>query len=325
MIVASLIILAPRPALDPQAGRASEAPPGEFDEALEQSLRSMLVYHDFSVEEMAAATGRPAEFVRRALDHFELSRETRPELPDDGRLLILPYPGGRHPRLGFLDGAIDPRADTKVSLISPWGGREYVVVDLPEAIWWEDELLFLAHTHIPTLWTEAGIELGPQPWARQSDRSLSNRRRFPNGVTVDAKIVPVRQGVVMELSLTNHGEVPLRDLRAQVCVLLRGLSGFDEQSADWDALQAPYAARRSQDRADRWLVTAWDDCQRAWANPDCPCLHSDPKFPDCPPGQTVKARGVIAFVEAADFRSACDAVDRLNWDAPAPGGAAGDP
>ncbi|WP_169980958.1 hypothetical protein [Tautonia rosea] len=291
----------------------------EFDDALKQKLQNMIVYHSFSLSEMALATGRPIDVIQRAIDHFRLSSETQPELPEDGTILVLPYPGGRHPRIGFLDGARDPRSDTKVSLVSPWAEREYVVVDLPEAIWWEDELLFLAHTHIPTLWTKAGIELPDEPWVVQPDRSLSNQRTLPNGVTISATIRPIHQGAMIELGLTNHGEEPLRNLRAQVCVLLRGLSEFRQQSTEFTTLQSPYAVRRSRQTPNHWLVTAWNDCHRAWTNPDCPCLHSDPAFPDCLPGETVRARGVIAFVEADDVQTAIQSVEQLDWADPSAG------
>ena len=68
-------------------------------------------------------------------------------------LKVLPYPGGRHPRIGFLDGAIRPQRETKFSVFLPWDLSQYVVVDLPEAIWMkrgkDRELLYLAHTARP--------------------------------------------------------------------------------------------------------------------------------------------------------------------------------
>ena len=35
----------------------------------------------------------------------------------------------------------------------------YVVVDIPEAIWSNLGLTFLAHTHVPTIWSKKNIEL----------------------------------------------------------------------------------------------------------------------------------------------------------------------
>ncbi|RUL85924.1 hypothetical protein TsocGM_17280 [Tautonia sociabilis] len=272
----------------------------------------MIWYHGFSVEEMAEATGLPGTEIREVIERAGLAPEGRPALPEGAPLLVLPYPGGRHPRIGFRDGAIDPRADTKLSVVSPWEPGGYAVVDLPEAIWWGDRLLFLAHTHIPTIWTEAGVELGPSPWENREGGTLSNRRTLPNGVVIAAEARPTPEAVFLELSLENGSNQPLDGLRAQVCVLLRGMAGFDQQSSENKVNRAPYSACQSPDGR-RWIVTAWEPCHRAWDNPPCPCLHSDPSFPDCPPGESVRARGVLAFVTAKDADEAIRTVEALGW------------
>ena len=66
---------------------------------------------------------------------------------------------GRHPRIGFLDGAIRPQRETKISVFTPWDPHSYVVVDVPEAIWSNLGLTYLAHTHIDTVWTKKKIEV----------------------------------------------------------------------------------------------------------------------------------------------------------------------
>lgn len=279
---------------------------------LRRKLEHMVWYHGFETAEMAAATGLTEGQVEDAIERFGISPENRPERPHDSPPMVLPYPGGRHPRIGFLDGAINPRADTKVSIVSPWDPPSYLVVDLPEAIWWGDRLLFLAHTHIPTIWTEAGIELETEPWIAGAGGSLSNRRTLPNGVEIAAEVVPTRGAVLMELRLTNGSDEELTELRAQHCVLLRGAEGFDGQDDENTVIRTPYVARRSAN-GPRWVVTAWDACHRAWSNPPCPCLHSDPIFPDCPPGQSVQARGVIAFVEAETVEQAIRSVESIGW------------
>ena len=50
-----------------------------------------------------------------------------------------------------------------------------------------------------------------------------------------------------------------------------------------------------------WLVTGWEPCVRAWGNPPCPCLHSDPQVPDCPPGESRRVRGWLSFYDGADI------------------------
>jgi len=53
--------------------------------------------------------------------------------------------------------------------------------------------------------------------------------------------------------------------------------------------------RASVTAGQRTIATEWDHVHRVWGNPRCPCMHSDPKFPDCGPGQTVRRTGRLWF------------------------------
>src|SRR5687768_7870548 len=75
-------------------------------------LQNMVWYHQFTTEEIELATGLSPSEIQKALEKFRISRETRPRQKNKN-LLVLPYPGGRHPRIGFLDGAVDPQRETK--------------------------------------------------------------------------------------------------------------------------------------------------------------------------------------------------------------------
>ena len=121
-------------------------------------LRNMVCDHHFSVNEVVAATGFSAAEARAKIREYGLDKATVPVRGAGGLPLVLPYPGGRHPRIGFLEGAIDPQRETKFSVFTPWDPASYVVVDLPEAIFSNLGLAYLAHTHVPTLWTAKGIE-----------------------------------------------------------------------------------------------------------------------------------------------------------------------
>ena len=46
----------------------------------------------------------------------------------------------------------------------------------------------------------------------------------------------------------------------------------------------------------------WEPLHRPWENPPVPRLHTDPSFPDCLPGKTVQAKGIIAFHEGKGIR-----------------------
>jgi hypothetical protein len=121
----------------------------------------------------------------------------------------------------------------------------------------------------------------------------------------------------MELWLQNGTREPLSDLRVQVCLLLKGAAGFAAQTNDNKVLAAPYAACRSAD-GQRWIITAWEPCHRSWANPPVPCLHSDPKLPDCPPGRTVRARGWLSFYEGRDVEAELRRIEQTGWRTPRP-------
>jgi hypothetical protein len=289
---------------------APEARPPRNEADLRSWLQNMVWYHRFSTAEISAATGMEAGAIAAALRKYAITPEGRPRRPAGAPLLVLPYPGGRHPRIGFLDGAVNPQRETKVSVFTPWDESSYVVVDLPEAIFSNLGLVYLAHTHVPTLWTKRGIALERREWNRRTDGSLESERRLPNGIAFGARVVPTSDAVHMELWLTNGTPDVLTGLRVQNCVMLKGARGFERQTNENKVFRAPFAACRSADGR-RWIITAWEHCRRAWGNAPCPCLHSDPQFPDCPPGQTRRLRGWLSFYEGDDLEAELRRIEPL--------------
>ena len=123
----------------------------------------------------------------------------------------------------------------------------------------------------------------------------------PAELRPDGALVTPDQAVDRRLvGAAREGE-PLTDLRVQVCAMLKGMSGFEQQTNENKIFSGPYAACRSAD-GKRWVITAWEPLHRAWGNAKCPCLHSDPKFPDCAPGATQRLRGWLSFYEGADIK-----------------------
>lgn len=214
---------------------------------------------------------------------------------------IRPYPGGRHPRIGFREGAIDPLRGTKASVFLPWDPAAYIVVDLPEAIFTNLGLTFLAHTHIPTIWNDRNVTIENTDWQTTDGGGLASRWVLPNGIAFGATIKPNRRAVDMELFVENATKEPLTGMRAQVCVMLKGAPEFRAQSNDNKILSKPVAAVRSAEKKDYWIATSWQECQRVWSNPAVPCIHSDPLLPNCAPGQTVRAKGRLWFGEGREF------------------------
>ncbi|HKI71432.1 MAG TPA: hypothetical protein VKA81_03580, partial [Verrucomicrobiae bacterium] len=132
-------------------------------------LENMVWYHRFNTAEIKAATGLSDDEIAAALATFKIGKSNKPKRAANAPLLVLPYPGGRHPRIGFLESAVNPQRETKLSVFTPWNQESYVVVDVPEAIWSNLGLTYLAHTHVPTIWTQQNIELERLEWNRRAD------------------------------------------------------------------------------------------------------------------------------------------------------------
>ena len=213
---------------------------------------------------------------------------------------VLPYPGGRHPRRGFLDGALHPQRETKISVFPPWKEGGYVVVDVPEAVFSNLGLTYLAHTHIPTIWDDQEQPLQRLEWSETAD-GYSVCRQLPNGIEIASQVTRRDDGVDMRIDLTNGTQAQLTGLRVQVCTLLKGAVGFNLQQPLESIVEGPYIAVRGVDNREqptnRWIVTHWIPNQRVWTNPPVPCIHSDPLFPDCAPGETVTVSGSLRFYE----------------------------
>jgi hypothetical protein len=276
----------------------------------------MVWHHQYTVEEIRSATGLSPERITSALKKFEINSTTKPRRAADAPLLVLPYPGGRHPRIGFLDGAILPQRETKISVFTPWDDKQYVVVDVPEAIWHNGtegrELYYLAHDYeLPTIWVSKGIPMEKLEWERRKDGTLECVRLLPDGVEFGTRIMQGKEEVRMELWLTNGSKETLTGLDVQNCVMLKGAPEFAGLSNDNNVYRDPYACRSNG--ADRWVITCWVPLWRPWANPRCPCLHSDPRFPDCAPGETQRLKGWLSFYEGSDLDAELRRIEATNW------------
>lgn len=296
-----------------QAGEARK-PISESD--METWLRNMILYHHFNLSEIQKATGLSESEIRTVctkvnLDVDQPANHLRSVSPNK-ELTMIPYPGGRHPRIGFLDGAVDPQRETKFSVFTPWDPESYVVVDLPEAVWSNLGLTYLAHTHVPTIWSKQEIELERLEWNVADDGSLSLERHLPNGISFKTWAKSFNDGIRMGMSLTNGTSQPLSDLRVQMCTMLKGAKGFTAQSNDNKLFLPPLAAVHDE-TGTRWIITGWEPAHRVWGNSKCPCLHVDPKIPDCPPGQTREVTGWLSFYEGTDIYGELCRIYRTNW------------
>ena len=180
---------------------------------------------------------------------------------------------------------IRPQRETKVSVFAPWADGGYAVADLPEAIWFEPggkhELLYLAHTHVPTVWDKQDVRLQPLEWSREADGSLRIERTLPNKVMFGTTVCAGKDGVRMEMWVKNGSTEKLTGLNVQMCVMLAGLNGFADRTNDNKVLAKPFAACRDKS-GKRWIITGWEECNRAWANCALPLSaqrSQDPRLP----------------------------------------------
>lgn len=257
-------------------------------EDMDEWVANMRLYHHYTWDEIENVLGgyTMLPYMREAVD------KQSPTYPTD-TVLVKPYPGGRHPRIGFLDGAIDPQRGTKASVFLPWNPKDYIVVDVPEAIWSQHGLTYLAHTHIPTIWDMRHEIIKNLDWTIRNDGGLENHWHLPNGIEFGMTFNPQKNVVEMNLWLKNGTDETLTDLRIQNCIMLKGATQFNAQSNNNKTFDKPTAIVK--DDEGHIIATAWEHCDRVWGNENCPCMHSDPQLPDCPPGETVSARGKIWF------------------------------
>ncbi len=282
------------------------------DDDLRYWVQNMVWYHRFSLAEISSATGLNDSEIESALKRFNINSQNRPKRQKNGSLLVLPYPGGRHPRIGFLEGAIRPQRETKISVFAPWNETDYFVLDVPEAIWSNLGLTYLAHTHVPTIWSKRNIKLEKLEWNRTRNGTLTMTRKLPNGISFGTIIEPRRDSVRMKMWLTNGTKQKLTDLRVQNCVMLKGAPDFAAQTNENKVIRSPYVACRSSDGT-KWVITAWDPADRPWANPACPCLHSDPRFPDANPGETKHLTGWFSFYEGKQIETEFKRIEATGW------------
>ncbi|MFM8893418.1 MAG: polysaccharide deacetylase family protein [Planctomycetia bacterium] len=298
------------------AGAADDGSrPAPDDVTLSRWLENALVWHRFTPAEAGGVVALDAAGVEAAATRLGIDASARPQRPAVAALLDLPWPGGRHPRRGFRDGAIRPQRETKVSVFAPWAEGGWCVVDAPEAVWRDGDegrpvLEYLAHTHVPTLWDGAGVTLPPLEWSEGPDGVLAVSRTLPDGVVLSTRVEPGRDGVRMTFTVTNGTDRTLTGLRVQMCTMLAGLAGFDAATNDNKVFAAPMAACHDTERQ-RWIVTGWERCGRAWGNPPCPCLHADPVVADCPPGASRSVRGWLSFHEWPEGTDVPRELDRL--------------
>ncbi|MBI3684665.1 MAG: hypothetical protein HY235_30210 [Acidobacteria bacterium] len=220
----------------------------------------------------------------------------------------------------------------------PWPSQDYLWLDFPEAIFSSRGLLFLSHVNPPL--PQLFPDLPQAPW-RTTSSGIAFERSLPNAVAFGGRIEKLAGSVVeLELHISNGSREPLTNITLQTCAYLRGIREFADftrsnkfvhlPGSGWTPLSEALTSRREESAAYRvgwrtkgkaiadqpWLVTLSNQGERlvamTWgkdtlsliANPNHPCMHADPHFPDLKPGASASVKGLIVFFEGAlrDFR-----------------------
>jgi len=274
-------------------------------ENLEYWMENMYNYHNYSAEEIQKVTGYDKHKIDSIMNI--LKNKVGPE-SSDNKITVKPYPGGRHPRIDFKDGMRSPMRGTKASAFLPWNEKEYIIIDLPEAVSTQYGLTFLGHKHIPTVFDYNLIPIQNHDWKVLNDGGLINVWLLPNNMEIRSEIYPRSESIDLRLFLHNStSDTIFTDLKTQVCIMFKNASEFNAQSNENKIFDCPVTAVHSTDSS-KWIITAWDHCINAWGNEDCPCMHADPIFSDCKNGETVQLTGKIWFYEGNDIYSKIDKI-----------------
>jgi len=206
----------------------------------------------------------------------------------------------------------------------PWPGAGLVMLDFPEAIFSDQGLLFLSH--VSRIAHQRWPDLPKVEW-EPIERGIRFERRLPNGFVYGGSLAAAADNrrVDMALWARNEDDIAIGDLKTQVCVYLpkaldfaaktmdnkwvhvagRGWTRYPEALASevktgrwrlgWrsglPSCDVPLIATESGDGR-RWLLTEWGDATYALTgNPDHPCMHADPDWPDLEPGQQAEIAG----------------------------------
>jgi hypothetical protein len=275
-------------------------------ENLDYWLANMYQDHKYSTKDMMGVTGLKDQVLNQHLSQLDTFKENSEA---NKMIKVRPYPGFRHPRINFKEGMLSPMRGTKASIFLPWAPEEYVVLDLPEALFTQFGLTFLGHKHIPTVFDYQKTVIENSEWTLSENGSLSNTWELPINVIIGAEIYPREKSVDMKLWMQNNSDTTFTDLQSQVCVMFKEATQFNELTNENKIFDSPVAAVKSGDSG-QWIITAWNNGNHAWGNANCPCMHSDPKFPDSKPGETVSVSGKIWFYEGESIENEIESIKR---------------
>lgn len=221
-----------------------------------------------------------------------------------------------------------------IAWVSPaWPSQDYIWMDFPEAIFTSQGLIYLSHINPPI--DTVYESLPAVPWTETAD-SLSFERVLPSKIAFGGSLRKSSDTTVdLELHIHNGSGEPLNDITLQTCAFLRGIKEFGDYTREnkfihtpdqgWITMEAaralpeggsqPYRVGwrtrgnpiadvpmvvtvSNNEKANRLFAFTWLDSTLSMVgNPNHPCVHADPHFPDLAPGEHASAKGKLVFFE----------------------------
>jgi hypothetical protein len=222
----------------------------------------------------------------------------------------------------------------QICWISPkWGSQEYIYLDFPEAIFIDQQLIYLSHIS-DRFRAMYNYQLPKVQWKGNDsilyyDRNLGSKIFFGGEVKIENE-----DSVSLKLWINNLTEDTLKNILLQTCSFLHQIKEFDIKSDSnkfihtkgkgWITLEDALSNRNSLP-ADGKFRAGWREgpavsdipviiatsvnkthfVAMTWfentysfiGNAEHPCFHADPFFPDIFPGETKYIHGAIIFYQ----------------------------
>lgn len=211
----------------------------------------------------------------------------------------------------------------------PWPDAGFVMLDFPEAVFSDQGLLFLSH--VSRIAHQKWLDLPKAEW-QPIPGGIRFERRLPNNFVYGGRLIAADDTRVdMTLWARNEDDIPIGCLKTQVCVYLpkappfaartmdnkfvhvagRGWTPYPEalaggvKTGHWrlgwrsglPSCDEPLIATVSADGR-RLIATEWGEATYALVgNPDHPCMHADPDWPDLAPGESAEITGRLYFFD----------------------------
>ncbi len=225
-----------------------------------------------------------------------------------------------------------------IAWVSPsWPSQDYLWMDFPEAIFTSQGLIYLSHIN-PPIDTVYGDSLPAVAWSETGD-GISFERVLPSRIAFGGSLKKGSDHTVdLELHIHNGSGEALNDITLQTCAFLRGIKEFADYTREnkfihtakkgWVTMEAardlpqgdqPYRVgwrtrgnpvadvplvAMVSNQAERLVAFTWGKNTLSMvSNPNHPCFHADPRFPDLEPGENASVTGKLIFFEGklADF------------------------